>query len=765
MISVLFIDNDDAHCEIGKYFLEKTGDFTVDTLGLAKKALALENLATYDAIVSDYQMPGMDGIGLLTQIRATGSTVPFILFTGKGREEVVIRALDGGADFYVMKGGDPTAQFAELAHKIRIAVQRQRDRKRIEAGERTLRALFRSLVGTTGIEALKKITVNISTWLGVDCVMVGEIRPDRRSVSVLAMHLDGRDVENFSYELKDTPCENVREKGFCIYPDKAKELFPHAKDLAELAIRGYAGTPLRDSAGETIGILCLLSRRPLDSDLVTAEVMDIFAAKASVEIERRRSEEALSASEEKYRSLTDAAEDFIYIIDRDDTIVHMNRFGLEKLKKRREDVIGKPRKDVFPSSVADPQDEKIREVFQAGKSVRFEAAVRVPDHTIWEDIRMVPIRSGSGTITEVLGISRDITAHKDTENALRENLERQDLILKNANEGILINEITPRGPGRFIMANDSVCRISGLTREELKGVSLIDLDTPGMQKRAPGLMQELMKARHVTFQTPYVTKDNAMKILEISSSLFELSGRTTMLSVVRDITEQKRAEQALQHANKKLNLLTGITRHDIRNQLLSLNAYLVLSKETPGIPQQVADFIEKQEAIAKTIERQILFTKEYENLGVAAPQWQNVEQGIGTAARQLDLTGVTLEAQAMGRVEVLADSLLQKVFFNLADNSLRHGGESLTRIWFWYRETENGLVIVYEDDGVGIPGDEKEMIFDRGYGKNSGFGLFFIREILAITGITIGECGVPGEGARFEITVPKGEFRIIQEQE
>ena len=114
----------------------------------------------------------------------------------------------------------------------------------------------------------------------------------------------------------------------------------------------------------------------------------------------------------------------------------------------------------------------------------------------------------------------------------------------------------------------------------------------------------------------------------------------------------------------------------------------------------------------------------------------------------------------MNTVEIFADSLLQKVFFNLIDNSLRHGGDAVKNVRFSCRETEAGLLIVYEDDGSGIPAAKKELIFDRGYGKNTGFGLFFIREILGITEITIRECGEVGKGARFEINVPKGQYRF-----
>ncbi|MCX6690636.1 MAG: HAMP domain-containing sensor histidine kinase, partial [Methanoregula sp.] len=111
-------------------------------------------------------------------------------------------------------------------------------------------------------------------------------------------------------------------------------------------------------------------------------------------------------------------------------------------------------------------------------------------------------------------------------------------------------------------------------------------------------------------------------------------------------------------------------------------------------------------------------------------------------------------------LDVYADPLLGRVFYNMIDNALRYGGEQMTTIRISSQESDCGLVIVCEDDGVGIPAGKKEAIFNRGYFKHTGFGMFLSREILAITGITIAENGIPGKGARFEITVPKGMWRM-----
>lgn len=126
MIKTLVVDDEPALLELSRMFLENTKEICVDVAGSAYAALDCISSSSYDVIVSDYDMPGMDGILLLKKIRSEGGKIPFILFTGKGREEIVIQAINNGANFYVQKGGEVTSQFAELVHMIRVAVGHRR---------------------------------------------------------------------------------------------------------------------------------------------------------------------------------------------------------------------------------------------------------------------------------------------------------------------------------------------------------------------------------------------------------------------------------------------------------------------------------------------------------------------------------------------------------------------------------------------------------------------------------------------------------------
>nr|WP_319376109.1 PAS domain S-box protein [uncultured Methanoregula sp.] len=238
---------------------------------------------------------------------------------------------------------------------------------------------------------------------------------------------------------------------------------------------------------------------------------------------------------------------------------------------------------------------------------------------------------------------------------------------------------------------------------------------------------------------------------------FEQSLAKVVISLI-DITDRKKMENALLQANKKITMLSSITRHDIRNQLMTLQGYLALSQMKIADPELLR-FIGKGVQAADAIGSQIEFSKYYENIGVSAPEWQDISRLVQSARSQLPSLDMIEFVNDLPPVKVYADGLIEKVFYNLLENTLRHG-EKVSRIRVSLYETNRGAEIVYEDDGVGISPEDKQHLFQKGFGKNTGLGLFLSREILAITGLTIQETGEPGKGVRFVITVPKEAYRI-----
>ncbi|MFA5237266.1 MAG: HAMP domain-containing sensor histidine kinase [Methanoregula sp.] len=230
----------------------------------------------------------------------------------------------------------------------------------------------------------------------------------------------------------------------------------------------------------------------------------------------------------------------------------------------------------------------------------------------------------------------------------------------------------------------------------------------------------------------------------------------------RGIRRHAGTADAAKRVSKELSLLKSIICHDILNQLTALYAILSLSEMQDTTPE-MKEYIRKEQKIAETMQGQLRFMRDFQEAEMKAPVWQVLGAVIRQVTDQVSLPNIAMDCR-VGRIEIYADPLLECVFYNLLANSLMHG-ERVSAIAIHARETAGDLAIVYEDNGCGIGSLEKEKIFLKGYGKNTGLGLYLIREILTINGMTIEETGEPGMGARFVIHVPGGLYRVGGEPE
>ncbi|MDD4138461.1 MAG: ATP-binding protein, partial [Methanoregula sp.] len=189
---------------------------------------------------------------------------------------------------------------------------------------------------------------------------------------------------------------------------------------------------------------------------------------------------------------------------------------------------------------------------------------------------------------------------------------------------------------------------------------------------------------------------------------------------LHDITDKRLAEDAITAANNKLMLLSTLTRHDIFNQVTALSAYLELLGMDKRDPVASAH-IDAMTKSLEVIRFQLEFTRDYQNLGMKKPDWICVETAFTSASESYAGRNIIFRCET-GNAEVFADPMLGQVFYNLMDNSLRHGGGRISEIRLSLRKEDPDLIIAYEDNGVGIPPEEKEKIFIKGYGKHTGLG-------------------------------------------
>jgi PAS domain S-box-containing protein len=861
MISILYVDDEIYLLEIAKIFLESLKEFKVAIVPSAMEGLERLSTASYDLILSDYLMPDMDGIRFLKEVRSKFGDIPFILFTGKGREEVVIEAINNGADFYVQKGGDPRSQFAELAHKIRIAVERRKAVDALRDSEQRLADIINFLpdatfaIDTNGMVIAWNKAIEEMTGIKPDEILgkgnyeyAIPFYHERRPVLIdIVLKYDSTAAARYPFIKKD---------GKTLFSEITIPHFNNGRG----AYLWLTASPLYDSKGMMAGAI--------------ESIRDIS--------ERKVAEETLKRSEALYRNVVEIQTEFITRFTPSGIHLFANDAYLRHFNVRREDLIGQRFFPDIPVEDRQMVTTYFRALTPKNPVDTIIHRVILPDGSVhWHRWSDRAIFDGNESLIEYQSVGRDITEMKQVEEMLREREAelRSMLDATPAGVGLIVNHVLRK-------VNHSLCKITGYSEEEMigKGTQMLfaddgeylrvgrelygQMETGGLgtvesvlrkkdgmmidvmlslspfdpdnvstgvtatvmditqSKRAeealrkseelhkklvetvpdivirtdldgtlvfinengvkqygcsgpeeflgksilslvaPHDLQKAIEYTRLMFEHPLgpeeydsILKDNTRLSFEVNGDVLRHPDGVPygMVYVCRDITERKRAEKAMHMVNKKLTMLSSVTRHDIVNKLTSLSGDNELLKKCVHDGKAI-ELLKKQAAAVEAIRRQIEFTREYENLGVKAPEWKPVSDTIGKAVSRLDSGAVTIINDTEGLV-VYADDMLEKVFYNLTENAIRYG-EKITKIRFWYESAGDDLVIICQDDGCGIPPYEKEKIFEKGFGKNTGLGMFICKEILDITTITIRETGIYGKGARFEILVPRGVYRL-----
>ena len=486
---------------------------------------------------------------------------------------------------------------------------------------------------------------------------------------------------------------------------------------------------------------------------------------------RKKAENALRESEEKYRSVIENIQDVYYRSDREGNLLMVSPSVYTLLGYQApEEVIGKTITDAFYFDPGE-REQFLAALDETGSVRDFEIRLRRKDGTpVIVATSSHYYCDASGTIAGIEGIFRDITIQKKLNDALKDSAKRLAEIISFLPDATFAID----KDGIVIAWNRAIEELTGIPAGQIIGKGDYEYAIPIYGTRCPILIDLVFSPKEkIPEKYSYIDLNGDVLTAETTNAsllgkpvilwgkaapLYDREGTITgAIESIRDVTERKRTEEALGLANRKLTLLTRITRHDINNQLAALLGYLALLEKRQSCTTD-NEFLLKGILSAQRISAMIQFTREYECIGVKAPAWQDCRSLADTAAKQVPPGVIRVNNDIPAGTEVFADPLIVKVFYNLIDNAMRSGGK-ITTIRFSVEEQNGVNVVVCEDDGEGVPAEEKMKIFERGFGKNTGLGLTLAREILDITGITIRETGEPGKGARFEMTVPDGELR------
>ena len=521
-IKVLHVDDDQGFLKVARQCLEMQGEIDVDIASSVNEALEKLKQEDYDVIVSDYQMPDKDGLRFLKELRENGNTIPFIVFTGKGREEVAIRALNLGADQYIDKHGDPETVYHELAHSIRVAVERKK----------AMEAL------STERDRLETVTRNIGAGLAI-------ISKDYRTLwanDVLKQifgDVEGR-ICYSTYNQRNDICsecgvQEIFETG------KAKVVHEQVgKDVDGKTIWSeITATPVKDRDGNITAVLEL--------------VVPIT--------QRKEAEERLRYWKEFNERVVDSIGGPLLIINPSDhVIISANEAALKQLKSRKEDLIGKTCYEAThhrSTPCTPPYDVcPIQELLKTGEPVTVEHQHFDEDNNrIPVEVTVHPVKDKEGKTVRIVHIAKDITEREKAEQALKESEEKYRSLVELAPDGI----VAVNAEGIVTSANRSFLTLVGYDSEEIVGKPFTELKTSRVEDipKFQGMFESLMKGESPSpVEFLYVRRDGTSRWAEVHPSFLVKDGNLVGAQVImRDVSERKNAEKLIQENQQKFEQL------------------------------------------------------------------------------------------------------------------------------------------------------------------------------------------------------------------
>ncbi|MHB8728271.1 MAG: sensor domain-containing protein [Sulfuricaulis sp.] len=495
-----------------------------------------------------------------------------------------------------------------------IKLKKPRRRLPASAGSRRLSAdLLRDIAMgaslSSGENFFRSLVRYLTKTLDMDYAFVGELAPGNKTVNVLGAHFLGRDADNFSYVIADTPCQDVTDGKLCIHPRHVRKLFPNDRGLAEMQVESYAGVPLFGSSGRPLGLLAVMDRKPLRKQEFLESLLQILAARAAIEIERRLIYTDLAESHRTLSTLMGNLPGMVYRCrnDRDWTMEFISEGCFDLTGYTPDNFIKPPRLPYAQLIHPEDQEPVWNEVQAAVRENRpFQLIYRITtalgeQKWVWEQGRGV--FSPDGGLQALEGFITDITQRKKDQAALQESEQRLRTVITQLPAVLYMLDIN----GVFTLSEGKGLEALGLQPGQVVGQSVFDLyrDDPDVitcirRALAGETFSATTRAQGLVFESWYSPVRDAQGAVR------------GVIGVAMDITERQRAEQALRESENRFQSVVNT----------ALNAIVVLSPE-----HRILEFNPEAERIYGYRREEVL-NRDYFELFLPREKWKEVADDL-----------------------------------------------------------------------------------------------------------------------------------------
>ncbi|NOZ21471.1 MAG: PAS domain S-box protein [Planctomycetes bacterium] len=508
-------------------------------------------------------------------------------------------------------------------------------------------------------------------------------------------------------------------------------------------------------------------------------------AELSQEIaDRQRAEEALRKSEGRYRTLTESAQDAIFIIDREDRVEYLNSFAAGMFGRTPEKIVGQPRSSLFPREIALQQHENLQEVFRTGETMRQEGRMAFPDREIWLETSLVPLRDEAGEVRAVLGVSRDVTDRKRAEEAYR-TLVDQSL------HGIAVVQ-----EGRIVFANSAFAEISAYTVEELLAMSPEQaqaLKHPNDRPMVLGYYHDRLAGKPAPTRYEYrlLRKDGKVRWVDVAVRVIEYREEPAVQVIYADITERKELEERLLRAQKleSIGTLAAGVAHNFNNILTAVlgNAQLARFKLKESSPAaKPLDAVIRAAMRAAQLAKQLLATARRTPGERTVIRSRDLVHGLAEGMLVMLDSNIQLEhSVAQDLPTVIGDPVeLEQALLNICVNArdaMPRGGtihieaapvELAEPFCAAHENMSPGryVCISVTDSGIGMDNDTMAGMFDpffttKGPDRGTGLGLSSAYGTVVSHGGCIEAESEVGKGSTFRVYLPAAAVAEAETEE